>query len=467
MFRLLRFIVLAVVLMGYSLNGISQWSSFTPMPTARWGLAVKGHNGRLYAISGNTSNANEAFNPLTYSWTGLAPIPVAVAYPAIAAYAGKIYVIGGAVGSSWQSIVQIYDIATNTWSTGANTQTTRMGGTAEAYNGKIYLATGWNGSLMTSLEIYDIVSNSWTYGASAPTARYQTRSALIGGRMYVIGGYTSTYVGLNESYDIATNTWATHATMPTARYLHGAGSDGALMYVGTGYAGAASPSFQAYNPISNTWSVLANVPTPRYRVDGSYLDGCFYLAGGFNGATLATLEGYCGLAILDGNSLTLSASRLGDWVHLDWQTESDFEAVQYELNRKEGANDWITIEQGNIPNTSVLKDFAPNSATIAYQLTLRDANGESRSSNIATLWDPAKDEGFFVYDFSHSNLVYEPNIPFPLDQGIASLWTIDGKLLREEKVVGNIDWNLSEYPSGMYVFRWAGNGQSVQRKVLR
>lgn len=463
----LRIFLLLMALMVGSPQGWSQWSTYAPMPSARWGLAVQGHNGRLYAISGSGNFANEAYNPLTNSWTTLAPIPVAVAYPAITAYAGKVYVIGGAIGSAWQSIVQIYDIATNTWSTGANTLSIRMGGTAEAYNGRIYLATGWNGTLMNSLEIYDIVANTWTLGAPAPTARYQTRSALIGGRMYVIGGFTSTWLGLNESYNIATNTWSTHAAMPAARYLHAAGSDGAQMYVGAGYAGAASGSFQAYNPVSNTWSVLPNVPTPRYRVDGSYLDGCFYIAGGFNGATLATLEGYCGLAILDANELTLAAQRQGEWVQLNWETQSTFEATQYELRRKESDSEWITIGMGALPHLQMLQDFAPQSETIAYQLFLTNPNGDTQTSNIATLSEPASQEGTFTYNVASNQLRFEPNIPFPMEQGIATLWTIDGKELREEKVSGWIDWNLADYPAGIYIFRWAGNGQSFQTKIVR
>lgn len=462
-----RIVLLASIFPLFANLGWAQWATYAPMPTAKWGLGVVGHNGLLYATTGNGVFAHEAYNPLTNTWTSLAPIPVAVAYPAMAAYGGKVYVIGGTVVSTWQNIVQIYDIATNTWSTGANTLTTRMGGTAVAYNGRIYLATGWNGALMNSLEIYDIVSNTWTSGANAPTARYQTRSALIGGRMYIIGGYTSNYIGLNESYDIATNTWATHAPMPTARYLHAAGSDGVQMYVGAGYSGAASGAFQSYNPVSNSWTLLPNVPTPRYRVDGAYLNGCFYVAGGFNGSTLAILEGYCGLAILDANTLVLNASRAGDWVHLDWAIEQDFQPVHFELRKKEDGFDWLTIDQGAIPTERNLKDFAPGNSTLTYQMILVDANGDSRTSNLATLWDQNAEEGFFNYDVANANLLFEPIIPFPMDQGMATLWSMDGKVIREEKVVGNINWNLQEYPEGVYIFRWVGNGKSFQRKIIR
>lgn len=418
-------------------------------------------------ISGNGATNNEVYNPGTNSWTVLAPIPTSTAYPQIASWNGKIYVLGGANGSTWLTTNQIYDIATNTWTTGAPMPSGRMGGTAVAYNGRIYMATGWNSALLSSLDIYDIATNSWSSGPAAPTARYQTRGGLIGTRMYIAGGYTSTWVGINESYDIVSNTWSTHAAMPTSRYIHAGGSDGASLYMADGYTGAASNSFQSYSPGTNTWTVRPNAPTARYRVDGAVVNGCFYVAGGYTGvATVATLEGFCGLVVLPSSDVTLHGEIVGSQARLDWTIESTIGASELHLERSQNAVD--AFERiATIPSNGSTSFSDPDltNGWASYRLTWTDQNGDAHASNVVSLGLPSEPEPFFI--FTEGQIHFIPTIPYPMNQGIASLWDASGRKLREEQVVNQVDWTMEGFAHGVYVFRWNGaNGDSFTRKLV-
>ncbi len=464
-----RSLVGLILLWLFAPNGqlFSQWSAYASMPTARWGMGCVSEGGKLYAISGNAVTNNEVYTPGANTWAILAPIPIPTAYPQVAAWGGKIYVMGGTNGGAWLTNNQIYDVATNTWSVGAALPSGRMGGTAVAFGNRIYLATGWNGALMNSVHIYDIVSNTWSVGASSSTARYQTRGGLINGRMYVAGGYTTTWIGLTEAYDILSNTWSTVAAMPVARYIHAGGTDGTELFMAAGYNGAASNSFNSFNPVSNTWTVRPNAPTARYRVDGAVVNGCFYVAGGFNGTTLATLEGFCGLAVLPSNQVHLTAKANDHSVDLHWDFFSRNDVYDLEIQRSSDGVVFNVISSEIEASATSMIDVAPNGDWFAYRLQWKDENGEIQFSNTAVVSMAAAGTGDFQYFAASSTLQFVPEAPFPLAQGTASLHDLQGKTLREEKVSGPFQWELANYPHGVYIFRYACPTGILQRKLLR
>ena len=90
------------------------------------------------------------FDPASNTWTTLAPMPQAALMPSAVYYppSNKIYVFGGEDGSlgTNYALTRIYDIASNTWSTGADMPDVRSF-MASAYNPgdqKIYLVGGYN-----------------------------------------------------------------------------------------------------------------------------------------------------------------------------------------------------------------------------------------------------------------------------------------------------------------------------------
>jgi hypothetical protein len=82
------------------------WSSVTPMPTARGGLATAvGGDGRIYAVGGETnigvkSDTAEAYNFATKAWSIVDPMPTARSrLGAAAGKDGRVYAIGGGPGA--------------------------------------------------------------------------------------------------------------------------------------------------------------------------------------------------------------------------------------------------------------------------------------------------------------------------------------------------------------------------------
>ena len=117
---------------------------------------------------------------------------------------------------------RIYDIATNTWSTGATMPGPRELMAAGYYNGKIYLAAGYStanpGSETNTIWEYDPVANTWnTSRANMPASLSGPGYGVINGHLYVAGGRDPNNGNLNTLYDynIATNTWMQRANIPT------------------------------------------------------------------------------------------------------------------------------------------------------------------------------------------------------------------------------------------------------------
>ena len=197
------------------------WSTATPGPPARYraGSATDGQYVYVYGggnSSGGYYNDLWRWNPVTQVWTQLANMPTAKQNIQGAYWNGKIYVPGGFNGAHITENA-IYDIATNTWSTGAPLPAAQTGANV-AFNNKVY-NFGGNPGPQNTVTIYDIATNTWSSGAPMPVAITYGRAAVssIVPFAYYAGGITTVTVNTLYRYDFAANTWATMAPLQTAR----------------------------------------------------------------------------------------------------------------------------------------------------------------------------------------------------------------------------------------------------------
>jgi hypothetical protein len=123
---------------------------------------------------------------------------------------------------------------------------------AAAINGKIYVAGGRSASFVpvTTLYIYDIATNSWSTGASMGVGRFAPAGTVVGGKLMVMGGGNPfTPTTLAETYDPATNMWTGGASLNVARYDAGAvtldTANGPMALVVAGSADNASTSISS------------------------------------------------------------------------------------------------------------------------------------------------------------------------------------------------------------------------------
>ena len=86
---------------------------------------------------------------------------------------------------------------------------------AEA-NGKLYLLGGYPASRQTSrtVQVYDIASDSWTLGPQLPMPNNHGMAASVNGKIYLIGGFHGAYLSRVDAFDPATKTWTSKAPYP-------------------------------------------------------------------------------------------------------------------------------------------------------------------------------------------------------------------------------------------------------------
>ena len=236
----------------------------------------------------------------------MAPLPVPLGQGTTGAANGKIYVAGGFVGgTSVTNALRIYDIATNTWTSGANMPTSPgvEAAAGAVVNGKFYVMGGddFNNGLNTTF-IYDIATNTWTTGATLPDMRTNTYGTASNGLIYVYGGvilpaFTTTDTLLR--YDPVANSWTNLGSAGTAGAR---GNYGGISPLGTGQllitdgadaSGASTTATHIFTISGGTFSAgPAMIGNRAGQAQGTLPDGRVLVADGFNTAstTMSTVE---------------------------------------------------------------------------------------------------------------------------------------------------------------------------------
>jgi N-acetylneuraminic acid mutarotase len=196
----------------------NKWSLGAPMPFAAGSSLSAVIGGKLYVAGGivgsSTTNRLARYDPATNTWAELAPMPAARNHAAAATDGKKLFVFGGRGPGSGDSntvangfdTVQVYDPATNRWSSSATPGSTlrpltqARGGTGKAvyYKGEFYIVGGetFDGPGATPnrvynrVDVYSPATNTWRLGPPMPTARHGIFPLLNAGRVYVAGGGT-------------------------------------------------------------------------------------------------------------------------------------------------------------------------------------------------------------------------------------------------------------------------------------
>ena len=263
------------------------WVTLAPMNEPRQELGVAELNGKIYAVAGlaGRGNANEIYDVATNTWSFGADLPVVTDHPWSVTHNGRVYVGGGSTNRVFR-----YDPAANSWQEIAPSFYVH-GGTPAAgvIDGKIYVAGGNGGNMIgNELEVFDPATGQWTVRASMACARNHTTGGVIDGKLYVAGGRPGNQ-RCHEVYDPATNAWSLRADLPTGR----SGIAGAVVadcfYVFGGEGNPADPrgifhEVEAYSPATNTWTSLPPMRTGRHGIYGAVIGNMIFLPGGATSA---------------------------------------------------------------------------------------------------------------------------------------------------------------------------------------
>ena len=189
------------------------------------------------------------------------------------------------------------DVHQGVWSTG-RAQRPFPGGShgVEVIGERVYLFGGVGGGSAGQVQIYDVTTDSWASGAPMPWGAGACATAVVDGIVYVGGGrLQGAGTAANfASYDPATDSWTPLGVMPIAVDHASAGTDGMRVFVfGGGQSANGSQvtvnDVQVFDPSAGTWSTSAagevhSMPLPRAGAGRAvYTQGEFHVAGGADG----------------------------------------------------------------------------------------------------------------------------------------------------------------------------------------
>ena len=278
---------------------VGSWTELAPYPIAVSGHAVISQAGNVYSFGGIVNNAAIAnaymYSPATNTWTPIASLPAPRGWFSGASDGTYIYLLGG-VDQNFNTTATLwrYDPVSNTYNTSLPSYTIPTYFHASAYlNGKIYRIAGAAIGTDFHVEVYDIATNTWSMAANYPFANHNLMAVALGSYIYAGGGNASpdkTY-----RYDPSTNTWddAAIADLPAGRSSAASGAyNGRWLLAGGDVNFVISNSVIAWDPATNTWNDLPNMLQARDLLAGATAgmteSGSFYAVAGNSGVGTPT-----------------------------------------------------------------------------------------------------------------------------------------------------------------------------------
>ncbi|MBL8010423.1 MAG: T9SS type A sorting domain-containing protein [Flavobacteriales bacterium] len=281
-----------------------QWSTIEA-PLQYDQVSGAGNFSKVYVAGGFDYNANYHYIVMEYDritglWdddptmflnTGRIKVATAIA-------GDRLFCAGGWVWPSQQHLaaVEVFDLAAGTLLDEAQLSQARVEIATAVVGNKVLFAGGhnaiWNSSYYdctaySTIDIYDMATQTWST-TTLSEARAGMASAVLDGKAYFAGGYRGTGVGVSDRvdiYDSATDSWST-ATLSEARAFYGGGVavGGKVMFAG-GITGeeACSATVDIYDPAADAWST-ATLSAPREGVQAASVGNYAIFAGGGCGA---------------------------------------------------------------------------------------------------------------------------------------------------------------------------------------
>jgi N-acetylneuraminic acid mutarotase len=199
--------------------GSDTWTQLAPIPTIGGAGAAVLLDRTLHYIGGCL--ADRVTNTAQHwtldldtpgaTWKAAAPMPVAVDHVAGLALNGKIYAVGGEIGHdklhNQQSLVQVYDPATNKWTRAASMPRPKSHAESSTFvmNGRIISAAGQNDDAYVqaptnSVNLYEPQTNRWIPLGNLPAARQGTIIQQVGNFIILTAGGTRTLAPQNTTW---------------------------------------------------------------------------------------------------------------------------------------------------------------------------------------------------------------------------------------------------------------------------
>uniref|UniRef100_A0A8C2CSF8 Kelch-like family member 40a n=1 Tax=Cyprinus carpio TaxID=7962 RepID=A0A8C2CSF8_CYPCA len=176
----------------------SEWLGMPSLPDPRCLFGLAEAENSIYVVGGKELKEGEraldsvmVYDRQSFKWGESDPLPYAVYGHGIVSHKGLVYVIGGKTESKkCLRRVCVYDPSKFEWKDLAPMKLARsLFGTA-VHKNKIYVVTGvTDNGLTNSVEVYDIASNTWSDFVEFPQERSSLNLIELGGCLYAVGGF--------------------------------------------------------------------------------------------------------------------------------------------------------------------------------------------------------------------------------------------------------------------------------------
>jgi hypothetical protein len=225
-------------------------------------------------------------------------------FSAVKLASGKVLVAGGLSGEVLSS-AEIYDTTTDRFTATDDLGVGRQNFTMTLLlTGQVLVAGGQGapggGTPLASAELYDPPTASYVHTGLMTSPRYRHTATLLGnGKVLLVGGLWGpnnrpTALATAELYDPATGLFTPTGSMNDTRYYHTAtllGNGKVLVAGGYGASGVAIATAEIFDPGNGTFASTGNMTEPRYGQTANALqDGTVLVAGGFGSTFLASAE---------------------------------------------------------------------------------------------------------------------------------------------------------------------------------
>jgi len=289
---------------------VGRWRAVAPLPVARYEALALTLEGRVHFIGGIVddpervqpgfeSARTDIYDPETDTWSVGPDLPEAAPkhHLAGAVLDGKIYIASGFSGiidgpppGVFRPIAKTFVLEAEGWRELSEQPIARGGATAQALDGKLYVAGGGitERGALRDLQVYDPATDRWSAAAPMPTERQHLASCALDGKLLALGGWfseTQQVLGAAELYDPITDSWTAVDDVPTPRGGFAAAAlDGVCHTVGGESWHAGLPgtygAHEAFELATQSWRVLPDLPQPRHGLGVAVIADTLYAVGG-------------------------------------------------------------------------------------------------------------------------------------------------------------------------------------------
>ncbi|XP_077975210.1 kelch-like protein 38 [Styela clava] len=195
-----------VLLLNRKVYGVNVWeaeSSWTELESMMndHGQYIRAavHNNFIYVCGENTM---ERYENNENKWENVECSSIEPFECTLVTFRDEIYVIGG---RNRDAEVDKYSPSVGSWSSVKPMNVGRRVSAAAVYDDRIYIAGGWNGSVLSSTEFFNPDENTWTNLTSMTIPRFVFSLCVVNNNLFAVGNASGAYS--IEKYDLDKSQW--------------------------------------------------------------------------------------------------------------------------------------------------------------------------------------------------------------------------------------------------------------------